>query len=221
MKTKDFNKIFFALLFFHLVVLYKPESEVLYYLSKPLLLFSLLAFFIHKNFPVDRSDKFKITTALLLSLLGDVLLMQSGEEYFMGGMAAFFAAHVAYLLFYVRQHLSLMLIPLALGLALALLAVYALYSFIHLPQDLQPYIYSYAAIIGLHLVVATLFAYKYRGKQWLSAVGAMLFVVSDIILAYNKFTESHTYLSMTVMLTYGLAQYCIVISVNDYLKMRQ
>ena len=191
---------------------------MLYYLSKPLLLFSLIAFFIHKNYPPDTTDKVKVAVALLLSLLGDVLLMQSGETNFMAGMAAFFAAHIAYLLFYVKQNLSIRVIPITLSSLLALLAGYVLYEYINVSSDLQPYIYGYAGIIGLHLIVATLFAFQNKGMQWLSAAGALLFVISDTLLAYNKFNEAHTYLHIAVMLTYGLAQYSIVISINNYLK---
>lgn len=218
MKTTDFNKIFFALLFFHLVLIYKPESQLLYNISKPLLLFSLLAFFIHKNGPLRSVEKAAVAAALLFSLAGDVLLMQSGELFFLGGMAAFFAAHVGYVIFYGKQSLKLNPTGLLAGVGISAVAFWGLINYVNSPAALNPYLYAYAGILSVHMIVAAVFSFIQKGKQWLSALGALLFLLSDFLLAWNKFNEGSMYLHLAVMLTYGLAQYCIVISINDYLK---
>ena len=218
MKTTDFNKIFFALLFFHLVLIYKPESQLLYNISKPLLLFSLLAFFIHKNSPLKSVEKTAVAAALLFSLAGDVLLMQSGELFFLGGMGAFFAAHVSYVTFYSKQKLNFKSPGLLVGLVISAMAFWALVAFVNSPAELNPYLYAYAGILSLHLIVAAVFSFAQKGKQWLSALGAFLFLLSDFLLAWNKFNEGSMYLHLAIMLTYGMAQYCIVISINDYLR---
>jgi len=201
----------------HLVVIYKPDSVELYYLSKPLLLFSLTVFFIHKN-GFSTSAVKMVAAALILSLAGDVLLMRQGELFFLGGMAAFLLAHIFYLLFYFRQKLKVAVLPLLVGVLVSGVGLWALYNFVDTPSNLEPYLYLYAVVLGVHFVVSMLFASANKGKQWLSALGAFLFLSSDLILAFNKFNESSVYLSIAVMLTYGLAQYCIVLSINNYLK---
>lgn len=219
MKTKDFSKIYLSILLLHLVVIYKPDSIELYYLSKPLLLFSLTAFFIHKNGFTNTAVK-QVAAALMLSLVGDVLLMRDGEIFFLGGMAAFLLAHVFYILFYFRQKLKAQIAPLLGGVAIAAAGLWSLYSYVHTPGDLAPYLYVYGIVLGAHFVMSALFASANKGLQWLSALGAFLFLISDLILAFNKFNESSVYLSVAVMLTYGMAQYCIVLSINDYLEKR-
>lgn len=216
MKTKDFSKIYLSILLLHLVVIYKPDSIELYYLSKPLLLFSLTAFFVHKNGFSTTAVKM-VVAALTLSLAGDVLLMREGEYFFLGGMGAFLLAHVFYLLFYFRQKLRTVVLPMLGGLVVSGAGLWSLYSFVNTPSELEPYLYVYAVVLGAHFVVSMLFASRNKGKQWLSALGAFLFLSSDLILAFNKFNESSVYLSIAVMLTYGLAQFCIVLSINDYL----
>ena len=217
MKTKDFSKIYLSILLLHLVVIYKPDSIELYYLSKPLLLFSLIAFFIHKNGFSTLATKL-VALALALSLAGDVLLMRDGELFFLGGMAAFLLAHVFYLMFYLGQKVKVAILPVLGGVLISGAGLWTLHTYINTPSDLEPYLYVYAAVLGLHFVVSSLFASANKGVQWLSALGAFLFLFSDLILAFNKFNETSVYLSMAVMLTYGLAQYCIVLSINDYLE---
>ena len=217
MKIRDFSKIYFSILFLHLVVIYKPESMVLYYMSKPLLLFSLIAYFIHVN-GLSTVSKKQMLGALLFSLAGDVLLMREGELFFMAGMAAFLLAHVFYLLFYFRQKPMIAALPLLAGLVLSGVGLWGLYSYVNTPDELEPYLYTYALVLLGHFVVSVLFSFQHKGMQWLSALGAFLFIVSDFLLSVNKFNESSMYLHLVVMLTYGLSQYFIVLSVNDYLK---
>ncbi len=217
MKTKDFSKIYLSILLLHLVVIYKPDSIELYYLSKPLLLFSLAVFFINRNGFTTISIK-QVAAALALSLAGDVLLMRDGEFFFLGGMAAFLLAHLFYLLFYFGQRLKASITPILGGVAVAGAGLWTLYTYVNTPPELELYLYVYGIVLGLHFVISLLFAYANKGLQWLSALGAFLFLISDLILAFNKFNESTVYLSIAVMLTYGLAQYCIVLSINDYLK---
>lgn len=220
MKTRDFSKIYLAILFLHLVVIYKPESEVLYYVSKPLLLFSLTAFFIHRNGTGTRSKK-SMVGALLLSLAGDVLLMREGELFFLGGMAAFLLSHVFYLMFYFRQKFEKSILPLLGGLMVSAAGLWGLYSYVNTPSEIEPYLYAYGVVLSAHFVVSLMFAAHYKGVQWLSALGAFLFVASDFILSVNKFNEGSMYLQLAVMLTYGLAQYFIVLSVNNYLEVKE
>ena len=69
------------------------------------------------------------------------------------------------------------------------------------------------AIMSLLLMV--LFALNRRGRvsessfRWVF-YGALLFMLSDMLLAYNKFSVPFSYANVAVMITYVLGQYMIV-----------
>src|SRR5689334_102478 len=77
------------------------EIDLLFTLTKPLLVLSLIAHYI-LNTSV-RSNIFIF--ALLFCLTGDVLLMfvEKNELFFMGGLVAFLVGHILYIITY-RQH---------------------------------------------------------------------------------------------------------------------
>ncbi len=218
MKVRDFSKIFFAILFLHLVVIYKPESDLLYMLSKPLLLFSLLAFFIHKTAHIDLNGKSWIPAALLLSMAGDIILMQDKEIFFLFGMGAFFLAHLFYIIFYLNQKLKTSPMYL-IGAAIVMAAgLFVLYKYVDDPAEITPYLYGYAVVIGLHLLASVRLLGLSGNYSKLPVAGALLFIVSDVFLAFNQFNGYDKYLHIAVMLTYGLAQYAITIGLVDYLE---
>lgn len=156
--------------------------------------------------------------ALILSLAGDVLLMRDGELFFLGGMAAFLLSHVFYLMFYFRQQLEKSALPMLGGVVFSAAGLWGLYTYVNTPAEIEPYLYAYAVVLCAHFVVSLMFSVRQGGLQWLSALGAFLFVTSDFILSVNKFNGGNVYLQLAVMLTYGLAQYFIVLSVNDYMQ---
>ncbi len=221
MKAQDFSKIFFSILFLHLVVLYQPESAALYYISKPLLLFSLLAFFISNSQGFGSSNRNPVIFALVFSLLGDVLLMWEGQTFFLMGMAAFGVAQIAYSIFYFRQKLELNK-PILFAAILFLAGIlFVISRYLDLPHALSPYIYAYSVLIGIHLILSTRFLSAGIAKAKMATLGALLFVISDLILAFNEFGEPNKYKHIAVMLSYGLAQYFITMGLLDYLKSKE
>jgi len=69
----------------------------------------------------------------------------------------------------------------------------------------------------LMLAMHTMFSKNKRAGIWMM-VGAILFVVSDSLLALNKFYVAINYAGIIVMLTYGLAQLFIVYGAARYIK---
>ena len=83
--------------------------------------------------------------------------------------------------------------------------------------DMQMPVIIYGLVISLMLVLALHMLYsrnKEAGK--LMATGAALFVLSDSLLAVNKFYHPFSYAGTAVMLTYGLAQYQLISGVYVY-----
>ncbi|MFN8243205.1 MAG: lysoplasmalogenase [Ferruginibacter sp.] len=157
-----------------------------------------------------------LQTGLFFSWIGDVLLLFDGrhELFFMGGLAAFLTTHIFYIIYFLRKKgsaPSLLLkqpwwILLTAGYGIALVWI----LFPHLGGLTLPVI-VYATVICC-MLLASLHAFYgaaagARHSYWL---GAFLFVLSDSLLALNKFYQPFTYAGPLIMLTYCGAQYLMV-----------
>lgn len=164
--------------------------------------------------------KYLILIGLLFSWAGDVLLMMEGRHklFFIFGLAAFLTTHILYILFFLkkrtgrsallRQPWWLMLVP-AYGIAL----VWLLYPKLN---DLKIPVLAYAMVICTMLLCSIHVFGKVKPKAgWLYCLGALFFVISDSILALDKFYQHFTYAGPIIMITYCLAQFLIV---RGYLK---
>ncbi len=148
--------------------------------------------------------------ALILSTLGDVLLDLDPERLFVRGLFAFLVAHFVYILLFVRNWKR----PLRpKGWQLALAAAVLVYSLL-LSQLLSPSLGAVAGPVMLYvcaitvMVVTTIFAGFSRPWVWL---GAILFLISDSIIALNKFKTPVPGRDHLVWATYYLGQYGIAI----------
>jgi uncharacterized membrane protein YhhN len=215
LKLKDFAKIYFVILLLHLVAIDVGDDVNLIYLSKPLLLFSLIAFFLSHTPKRSRAEKLFLG-GLIFSLIGDVLLMftEKAELYFMLGLGAFLLAQVNYILAFLNDARGKGgLVKAKPWLALPVLLygawfVYKLYP--GLGHLLLPVV-VYAAVLMFMLIAAI-----NRGgavlprSASLLIIGALFFVLSDSALAYAKFVDAFSYNRLLVMSTYGVAQFFLV-----------
>lgn len=194
--------------------------EYLEFATKPLLLSSLLVYFIvstqRLNYGLFRK---LIVGGLFFSFLGDIFLMfQSGSSpYFMLGLAAFFIAHLLYLWAFTRVYFQNQEVEIIKkqGWIMILILGYGIFFFRtvkdHLGKMSGPVI-AYITVISLMLLMAVN-RYNRVGKVsfWLIAIGALLFVISDSFLAWNKFMHQLTGAHLLIMGTYGIAQLCIML----------
>lgn len=179
--------------------------------TKPLLMPALLAGLV-LALPVRRSPLLLWGgLALVFSWLGDVLLQNPGDLGFLLGMAAFGLAHVAYIVLYLGP-LRTRRLPrwgLALGILLgaswwfSMVAALALW----LGSLLVP-----VALYGLVLGAAAVCALTTRP---LVAVGAFVFLMSDTLLAFDRFVPGFSVLDadFAIMFTYSLGQALIIAGV--------
>ncbi len=152
--------------------------------------------------------------ALVFSWLGDVLLQNPGDIGFLIGMGAFGLAHLAYLTLYLGP-LRTRRVPwwgILLGVAwwAGMLAALALW----LGSLLVP-----VAVYGLVLGAAAVCALATRP---LVAVGAAVFLVSDTLLALDRFLPGFSVLELdlAIMLTYCLGQGLIIAGVVTVARRR-
>jgi uncharacterized membrane protein YhhN len=154
--------------------------------------------------------------ALILSALGDACLAQEREKWFLAGLAAFFAAHVAYiaLFFLAGGGLGLLLAEpwRLLAAVLVALAVVAILIRLRsgLPAALRLPVPAYAAaIVAMVATSLTL-------DRPLVIAGAMLFAASDGILAFDRFppgrrNAGRSWAPPTVWMVYYAAQFLITV----------
>lgn len=206
------------ILYFFLVLLNLSaawfNNETLNFITKPLLLPALVLILLFTTSANNLRSVF--ITALLLSFLGDVLLMfvKFNANFFIGGLISFLLAHLAYILFFVKikgesrakPKYFFVYILLVLGNCAALL--YVLFpglGAMKIPVSI------YAIIISVMLLVSIFIYFKIppaAGKYFV--IGALLFVISDSLLAINKFYMTFFQAGFFIMLTYCLAQFCLV-----------
>jgi uncharacterized membrane protein YhhN len=184
--------------------------------TKPARLPLLLLYYLASAGSGNRSPM--LVAALSLSFLGDVLLMQGDRElFFMLGLASFLGAHVCYILVYntfCGEETERML----RGLQRLRYSFPVLLAGFGLLGILMPHaagmripVAAYALIL-MAMVLAALYRFGRTSGRSFGLVfgGAILFMMSDSLLAVNKFIEPLPGASFWIMLTYCSAQYLIV-----------
>lgn len=180
--------------------------------SKPLIVAGLFLFFARN---AVRGGMLRwILPALLFSWLGDVLLLfeTTNPLYFILGLSAFLLAHIFYCFFFLglwkKEGLRLHL-PLAAGIVV----YYAGLLLLLWPTlgALKAPVAVYGATISLMLLLALHCGTMRRRNVGFSLLlGALLFVISDSLLALNRFYAPLPFAGVLIMFTYGLAQWQLV-----------
>lgn len=190
------------------------NQQMLHFIAKPLLIpaLLLLLFFTKSTVP----GKNLLLIGLFFSWLGDVFLLFEYKNalFFIFGLASFLTTHIFYIIYFLKiksANTSLLkkqpvLIALILGYGITL--VWQLYP--HL-GDLKLPVMVYAAVICIMLLCSLHIFFKVNKKAacyYLS--GAAAFVLSDSLLAINKFYQPVAFAGIFIMLTYCAAQFFIV-----------
>ena len=210
---KKFTIIFVLLLIAELICGSVESLSKWHYISKPSLLIALiLYFFVHRKILTFKTRVMTLL-ALVFSLLGDVFLMfvDKSPNYFMLGLISFFLAHVFYcLVFFSNRNPNTK--PISLIIVLTIYAFGLFYLLKDNLGDLLIPVLFYIVVILLMVITAFLRQKKVPQKSFILVfIGAILFVISDSILALNKFYMPLQFSSISIMLTYGLAQFFIVL----------
>lgn len=189
---------------------------------KPLIMLGLVA---HYWLHVKQQNTVFIV-ALLFCWAGDCfLLFQSVQPiYFMAGLGSFLVGHMLYIFAY-QQHrwpagqglmgpqkirFTLPIVLAGTGLVVVLYPVLG---------DLKSPVMLYALIITLMSIQALLrFGFTSTKSFGLVFGGAVLFMISDSVLALNKFLEPIASASGWIMLTYCTAQFLIVAGILEHEK---
>ncbi|HLO43500.1 MAG TPA: lysoplasmalogenase [Leadbetterella sp.] len=145
--------------------------------------------------------------ALFFSLLGDIFLMFGGEIYFMMGLGSFLIAHLFYIWLFKSDFQFNWL------RALPFLIITSSY-FLFIKSGIEQNLLLPVAIYCLVITFMGIFAASRKTKQYsyfIVLLGSILFIISDSLIAFNKFYAPLRLSSLWVMSTYGLAQFLIVL----------
>ncbi len=127
-----------------------------------------------------------VGVALVASWIGDLSLSYTGRRAFVVGLVAFAGAHIAYIVaFVLRDGFSVPWFTVGLGAMVITGMAVLRWLRPHRPTELAAPLAAYVAIIGL--MVATAFATHGAAPDARIALAAVLFAVSDILVARQQF----------------------------------
>ena len=221
MKKTIWITLFLLVLLVNLIAVYS-NSESLQFIVKPLLMPLLAIYLLLRTNTANSNLKGWIFLALFFSWAGDIFLLfeERGSNFFLFGLSAFLVAQVFYIVFFhnirMREYIR--------GNALLLLLVIVYYSILinvlspylgnmKLPVRIYGVVLSFMVMLAMH----TMLGKNKKAALWMT-MGAILFVVSDSLLAFNKFFSPFNNAGVVTMLTYGLAQLFITEGAIRYIN---
>ena len=183
------------------------------YISKPLLMPLLAAYFILVTYPT--SVAWLIFVALLCGGVGDIFLML--ENKFMQGMSAFLLGHIFYIVAFLLLVNNILTFPiwgflLFVPVIVILLLIYP--KFKDFLGDLRIPVHIYlVTILLMHIFAILLLAeLSILSPSFLFIwLGSFLFILSDSLIAVDKFNENLKIpnVAIIIMITYIIGQFLI------------
>ncbi|WP_448142280.1 lysoplasmalogenase [Stenotrophomonas bentonitica] len=195
------------------------DGRWLHWIAKPLatLLIAAIVWRAHAAPPGYRRA---ILLGMAFSCIGDIALMLPFDA-FVPGLIAFLLAHLCYIVAFRAGFRA----GRGLLIAAALLAVFAGINLAGLwpllPNDLRIPVVVYVVVLALMATLALARAWPKSAAtpsaptsaRW-AAIGAVLFVISDSVLAWDRFGGGLPAATLCVLSTYYAAQYCVARSAS-------
>ncbi len=203
------------------VIAFAAHLPLLNFIAKPLLMPVLILWvtFNYNNLPRQRL----LLTALFFSWIGDMLLLfeMRADIFFILGLSCFLIAHIFYTVYFLKiptTNISLLkkqpwLIVVVIGYAIGLV-------WILLPHlgDLKIPVIVYATAISCMLLSCLhIFLKVNKPANNFYLLGAVVFVISDSLLALDKFYLPFASAGIFIMLSYCAAQFFIVTGFTKHL----
>lgn len=217
MKTKS---VILHLIFLLIVVLELigtlNGSKWLDYPVKPFILIWIAVYFLIMTNP--QPYRWLVLLAFFFSWAGDMLLMfgWKNDLFFFAGVAGFFLSQITYIQVFSKFSLNqgkglierkpMWILPFLIYLA-------GIYSILY--QSLEGIMKPVVALYAISLLGMSAAAFNRKGLMdqksfWILFGGSIFFVISDSLLAINKFATPIPNEGFLVMATYMLAQYLIM-----------
>jgi len=204
--------LFIVLLLFREIFTYK-KNLMFKYLLTPLITFCVIINAI-LSLRLNNQDIyiFIIVTGLIFSLIGDTILMIEEKRFFIHGLVFFLFAQIAYIF---AMSIGYRFQPWNIFIALPfIICILILYNSIKQksPGKAKSVLVYMIVISAMTFFAVAQFNNGSILKAYLLSLGALLFVISDIMLAVNEFIKKIPNSSVIVWLTYAPAQFLIAVS---------
>ena len=182
------------------------ENKVLEIIFKPLLMTTLVFVYLAG---VEKAD-FWFVSGLFFSFLGDVFLLDKAS-YFTFGIASFLVTHLIYIKItvgflekYTKENIFMSAIP------FILLFIGVLYLTFENLGFLLVHVMIYGITIATFGAITLLnYRQKRTSENLLLLLGAILFILSDSLIAVNNFYSSQQAFNILIILLYLFAQFLI------------
>ncbi|TVZ55425.1 putative membrane protein YhhN [Lutibacter sp. Hel_I_33_5] len=205
------SKITLASIFFLIVVIVDvyaviTHNTLLEQIFKPLLMTSLVLVYLASV----KKPNFWYVSALFFCFWGDVFLLDK-PNFFTFGLASFLVGHIIYIKIskdFLKQEITAKMISSSFPFVIIFcVLMYLVYP--NLGNMLLP-VLVYGIVISTFGAITLL---NYRQEKstenlWLS-LGALVFIVSDSLIAIHRFYEAKEIYSIAIIITYIVAQYLI------------
>lgn len=177
------------------------RSKVLEYLSKPTATLGLLVVAVTLDVVHDASWAWRIA-ALVFCVLGDVFLMLPRES-FIPGLASFAVAQILFTISFLVDGIDRgrLFAAVVVAVPVAVLLARRFVSAIRRrgrPELVMPVV-AYIGVISAMAVAAV------AAGPIVAVIGAVLFMVSDSLIAESRFVEQRRWHGVGIMVTYHLA----------------
>lgn len=204
------------------------EHKTLIFTLKPLLMPTLAVWLMYETrHHAERFLRSMVLAGLVFSTLGDVLLLfasgKSGAFFFLLGLVAFLFTHLSYIGGFSsltnRKNSFLLRQPVWILPFVVFLAAFLWWLWPGIPPEMRLPVGIYAAVITtMALCVLNLKSVLAQKIFWPMLAGALLFMLSDCLIAMQKFGNRLGDAGFAIMVTYLIGQFLIAKGTRDILS---
>lgn len=203
----------FTIFYFTILALEIISGEIGFttgvYILKPAIVGSLIYIVTKHGFRENSA----FIAALVFSLLGDILLMLPSENLFLFGLGSFLITHLFYITIFRKKAKFKPFLTVAF--LISVIGFFLLILNNKIPQALTLPVLIYMFVITVMGITASSINSNKIAVYSLS-IGAILFIISDSLIAVNKFAMPIPFPTLLIMSTYGIGQFLIT---KGYLKL--
>ena len=196
-------------------------------ITKPLIMPILAGVFYFRTRDIEKQVPVSyVYLAMLFSFIGDVLLMfmDQGDIWFITGLAAFLLAQLFYIITY-RQYKFKISDEAGKGIRMIYTFIVIGYTVI-LWISLYPHLEDMLIPVTLYtltiftMVIMAIFRHNCTSRLsfYLVFSGAVIFLISDSMIAINKFMVPILYERLLVIITYMIAQFLIIMGLAEHVN---
>jgi len=183
------------------------ENRPLVFIAKSLIMPVLTAYYYFSS----KARNTAVILALSFSFLGDVLLLQEAQDYFIMGIGSFLTAQLCYIYIFISDtrkiYWSKSWVFILFYISLMLFLGPKLGDFLY-PMGVYGAVLSFMGIAAVSMYIKT--------KNPLFIIGAILFIISDSSIAFSMFVWPDMEMGIWIMSTYIVAQFCLIKAILSY-----